>query len=113
MSINQIIDIKDSLVIMHNVEFSTTKEGKILLKVPRFKSEKFRKIFGFALRRHFHEILLDYEGSEFWKLVDGETNITDIVKKLSKILNEDYEETFSKTKLYLKVMLKYKYIKIK
>lgn len=108
---NNISEKENSIILFHNADYELTKEGKILLKIPRFKSEKFRRLFGFLSKNHFHNILLDQEGSELWKIIDGETSIEELSKQLAKKLNEDYDETHKRTSEYIKEMLKFNYIK--
>ena len=60
------------------------EEGKVKIKVPKFKSrigEKFCKLLG---RENTFTANLDEKGSLIWKLCDGNHTVEDILKELEK-----------------------------
>jgi len=60
------------------------EEGKVKVKVPKFKSkmgEKFCKLLG---RENVFTVNLDEKGSLIWKLCDGEHTVEEILRELEE-----------------------------
>lgn len=77
-----------SLVPVHNVAEFTDDGNIVVLHIPRFKWEMFRKWFVPKQKSPFYNIKLDETGSATWRLIDGKRTVDEICRSLVTILEE-------------------------
>ncbi len=71
------------------VKHEVNDEGKVNLLIPRFKSDFMIKYFLPKNKSLYIRVNLDEFGSSTWKLIDGETRVDEIGRKLIEIFGEE------------------------
>ena len=89
----------------------TIKDGKVTLEIENkgFFNRIAQKIFKKPKISYIH---LDETGSFIWPLIDGETDITDLGKRLKENFGEKAEPLYERLSKYIKILESYGFVKL-
>ena len=89
----------------------TVKDGKVTLEIENkgFFNRIAQKIFKKPKISYIH---LDETGSFIWPLIDGETDITDLGKRLKENFGEKAEPLYERLSKYIKILESYGFVKL-
>jgi hypothetical protein len=95
------------------IEFKVDDDNNITLKLPRFRNEKFRKLFIPQSRSEFIQIKLDEIGSATWMLIDGKKNVQQICKELDAQFGDKVSPVVERINKFLTGLYNNRYISFK
>lgn len=89
----------------------TVKDGKVTLEIENkgFFNRIAQKLFKKPKISYIH---LDETGSFIWPLIDGETDITDLGKRLKENFGEKAEPLYERLSKYIKILESYGFVKL-
>lgn len=100
---------------LRRYEHEVDEHQKVAILVPRFESEKIRKMFTLKRKETFVRFKLDVTGSAVWLAIDGDTTVFSISKTLQEKFGESFtqaDERITKflSELYFNKMISFKEI---
>ena len=89
----------------------TVKDGKVTLEIENkgFFNRIAQKLFKKPKISYIH---LDETGSFIWPLIDGETDITDLGKRLKEHFGEKAAPLYERLSNYIKILESYGFVKL-
>ena len=89
----------------------TVKDGKVTLEIENkgFFNRIAQKLIKKPKISYIH---LDETGSFIWPLIDGETDITDLGKRLKENFGEKAEPLYERLSKYIKILESYGFVKL-
>lgn len=110
--INKKVNFLD-LIPERNCQWEETGEGKIDLKVPRFKNPLMKKIALKLGRSEYITIHLDDLGSKVWDRIDGSHTVEQIGKLMEKENEEFTHQLYERLTQFLSSLSRHRFIRFK
>ena len=77
-------------------EHEITGDGRVNIRIPKFRNEKFARWFIPGHKSLYHTLHLDDQGSEVWKTIDGKLNVNEICTKINKPGSDNIHDRVSR-----------------
>ncbi len=93
--------------------YETLETGNIALHVPKFKNEKFGKLFLLGKAKPYHIIELDILGTRVYRHINGTNNLFVIFQLVSEDGHEPIEQLKERGLEFIQQLFNHKYITFK
>ena len=85
---------------------------QIFLKVPKFKSALWRKVFSPRLVQPYIRLRLDEYGSYVWQQIDGCRSVYEIALALEEKFGEGVQPVFDRVGLFISMLHRHQFIQL-
>ena len=99
-----------TLVPRQNREWSSTADGKVRIREPRFGRSALGRWLGRKIGRPFIEVTLDRAGSAVWLAIDGRATVSEIVDKVGSGTGGDLPDLEARIYTFLNRLARNRFI---
>ena len=80
------------------------EKGKVIVKVPRFRSRLGRRFCRLIKKKQTYDVNLDKLGSEAWKMCDGKRTVREIARALKEKFGDEIHPVHERLGEFLNIM---------